>query len=439
MIGLIAIIALIAMNGLFVAMEFVIVGSRMSRLEAASSNGAAIAKTLDGPEAQDRYVAVAQLGVTLASIGLGMYGEHKIVGWLEAPLSAVGIEGAAVHVVALTLGIVLLTYFHVVLGEMIPKAMALKGAEGLLLSLWPLVRFFEFVFRPLVALLNIISQSLLSLFGLDQSDARFYTRRELAGIAEDSGESGEITPEQADFIRNIVRMQGRCADELMTTRGHVISLDLDRVDDKDLVDTILTAGPSRLPVTRGGLDHALGVVHVKDIIHYQTENDTRLDAATLEGLLRPLPRTLSSVDSAALLDNMRRHQSHMALVVDEYGSVLGTVAFETVIAQVVGESDSGLELEAPDAATDQGQRWKIPGTTPITRLREELDWAPEASHSRTIAGLLLEHLRRVPSVGDICEIEDFRFRVEAIEGLSIAQISAERLHNTATVESEDAS
>ena len=218
MIGLVIIFALIAMNGLFVAMEFVIVGSRLSRLEALSSGNATIARTLAGAQAKDRYVAVAQLGVTVASIGLGMYGEHKIAGWLEAPLGALGIHGAAVHIPALVVAVLLLTYFHVVLGEMIPKAMALKGAERLLVSLWPVIRFFEFLLRPFVALLNLISRSLLSLFGLNQSDVRFYTPRELESIVEDSGEGGAIAPEQADFIKNIVRMQGRCADELMTPR-----------------------------------------------------------------------------------------------------------------------------------------------------------------------------------------------------------------------------
>ncbi|MDY8107567.1 hemolysin family protein [Fulvimarina sp. 2208YS6-2-32] len=432
MIALGIIVALIAINGIFVAMEFVIVGSRLSRLEAISENGRSIAGKLDGPEAQDRFVAVAQLGITLASIGLGMYGEHQIALWLEAPMAALGIDGAAVHLVALVLAVVILTYFHVVFGEMIPKAMALKGAENLLIVMWPIIRFFELLFRPFVWLLNVISQSLLSLFGLDHAEARYYTPRELAAIAEDSGEGGSISHEQAEFIQNIVKMQGRRAEELMTPRRHVIILDLDRVQTDDYADWILDAGPSRIPVTRGGLDHALGLVHVKDVIRHKTEEGTPLDAATLETMLRPLPKTLASVDTASLLDNMRKHGTHMALVADEYGSVLGAVAFQDAMEEVVGEVHTGFEVDVPDTENFQGRRWKIPGTTSVYRLRERYGWRLETSKSSTIAGLMLEHLRKAPANGDSIEIEDLRLTVTKVEGLSIAQIEAERVERAAS-------
>lgn len=427
MIGLAFIILLIAINGLFVAMEFVIVGSRLSRLEAMSDSGNSIAHQLEGAEAQDRYVAVAQLGITLASIGLGMYGEHQIALWLEEPMAALGIDGPFVHLVALILAIVILTYFHVVFGEMIPKALALKGAEKLLIIMWPLIRFFELVFRPFVWALNVISQSLLSLFGLDRTEARYYTPRELAAIAEDSQEGGSIAPEQAEFIQNIVRMQGRRAEELMTPRRHVITLDISKADEADYSKTILAAGPSRLPVTRNGLDNALGVVHVKDVIRHRTETGTALDAETLTRVLHPLPKTLASVDTASLLDDMRKHGTHMALVTDEYGSVLGAVAFEDAIEEVVGEVHSGFEIDIPDAEDMAGRRWKIPGTTPISRLEEQYGWKLETERSRTIAGFMLEHLRKVPEVGDCVEADGLSFEVSAVEGLSIAEVLAERI------------
>ncbi|MEN3791107.1 hemolysin family protein [Fulvimarina sp. MAC3] len=427
MIGLAIIILLIAMNGLFVAMEFVIVGSRLSRLDARSSRGHSIAEQLDGAEAQDRYVAVAQLGVTLASIGLGMYGEHQIAMWLEEPMAALGVDGAFVHIVALILAIVILTYFHVVFGEMIPKAMALKGAEKLLIMMWPLIRFFEILFRPFVWALNVISQSLLSLFGLDRTEARYYTPRELAAIAEDSSEGGSIAQEQAEFIQNIVRMQGRRAEELMTPRRHVITLDLAQRHEDDYSDTILSAGPSRLPVTRNGLDNALGVIHVKDVIRHKTETGTALDAESLARMLHPLPKTLSSVDTASLLDDMRKHGTHMALVTDEYGSVLGAVAFEDAIEEVVGEVHSGFEIDVPDAEDIAGRRWKIPGTTPISRLKEQYGWKLETGKSRTIAGFMLEHLRRVPEVGDSVDAHGLHFEVTSVDGLSIAEVFAEKI------------
>ncbi|MER0238317.1 hemolysin family protein [Fulvimarina sp. MAC8] len=427
MIGLAFIILLIAINGLFVAMEFVIVGSRLSRLEAMSKTGETIARRLDGTEAQDRFVAVAQLGITLASIGLGMYGEHQIAIWLEEPMAALGIDGAAVHLVALILAVVILTYFHVVFGEMIPKALALKGAERLLILMWPLIRFFEILFRPFVWALNIISQALLSLFGLNRTEARYYTPRELAAIAEDSGEGGSIAPEQAEFIQNIVRMQGRRAEELMTPRRHVITLDLSQEDAADYAGTILAAGPSRLPVTRNGLDNALGVVHVKDVIRHKTETGNALDAETLTGMLHPLPKTLASVDTASLLDNMRKHGTHMALVTDEYGSVLGAVAFEDAIEEVVGEVHSGFEIDVPDAEDVAGRRWKIPGTTPLSRLEELYGWSLETEKSRTIAGFLLERLRKVPEVGDSVDADGLHFEVTSVDGLSIAEVRAEKM------------
>ncbi len=425
MIGLVVIVALIAVNGLFVALEFVVVGSRLSRVEAMSPAGARVAHSLDGAEAQDRYVAVAQLGVTLASIGLGMYGEHKMAGWLEAPLAALGIGGAGVHLVAVVLAVVVITYFHVVFGEMIPKALALKGAERLLLVLWPLMRVFELLFRPLVWLLNVISRALLSLFGLDRSEARFYTPRELASIARDSGRSGEISDGQAEFIQNIVRLQSRRADELMTPRRHVLSLDLDRVTAPDLGAEILAAGPSRLPVTRGGLDHVIGVVHVKDVIRHRAGSDRVLDAAGLEAIVRPLPKVLASTDSGTLLTSMRRHGTHMALVADEFGSVLGAVAFEDAIEEIVGDIHSEFEVDGPEAEGARPRRWKIPGAMPLSRMGERFGWQVEAGEARTIAGLFMERLRRLPRAGDRCEAGGLRFEVARMDGLAVVEVIAE--------------
>ncbi len=426
MIGLVLILLLIAINGLFVAMEFVIVGARLSRLESLSNRGGSIARKLDGPRAQDRYVAVAQLGITLASIGLGMYGEHKIAGWLEAPLDAVGVGGASVHFVAIILSVVILTYFHVVFGEMIPKALALKGAEPLLVGMWPTIRLFELLFRPLVWLLNVISQALLSLFGLNRTEARFYTPRELAAIAEDSSEGGAISAEQSEFIQNIVRLQGRRVDELMTPRRRVIALDLEVEDGTDLSSAILDAGPSRLPVVRGGLDTVLGVVHVKDVIRYLASERGALDEAALSELLRPLPKVLANLDTGALLDSMRQHATHMALVADENGSVLGAVAFEDAIEEVVGDMHSEFEVDEPDGQTRQGQAWKIPGATALSRLRETFELPLDGGDARTVAGLVIERLRRVPETGDTCTVDGLRLEVAGMDGLSITTIHARR-------------
>ncbi len=425
MIGAAIIALLIVANGLFVAMEFVIVGSRYSRLEATSALGGRIARTLEGAQAQDRYVAVAQLGVTLASIGLGMYGEHKMAGWLEAPLAAIGIGGVGVHLVAIVAAVIVITYFHVVFGEMIPKAVALKGAEGLLVALWPVIRFFELLFRPFVWLLNVISQSLLSLFGLDRSEARYHTPRELASIARDSSEGGAIDPEQAEFIQNIVRLQARRADELMTPRRHVLSLDLEEAGDGDLGERILEAGPSRLPVTRGGLDHVSGVVHVKDVIRYRAETDRPLDAKALLRIVRPLPKVLANTDTATLLRSMRRHGTHMALVADEYGGVVGAVAFEDAIEEVVGEIHSEFEIDGPEAEGRRRRRWRIPGTMPIVRLGERFGWEFGETGARTLAGLFIERLRRVPEEGDTVELGDMLYRVETMDGLAVVEVCAE--------------
>ncbi len=208
---IVAIILLVIMNGLFVAAEFALVGARLSRLQARADNGSGAARWLvdvfERDAGKDGYIAVAQLGITLASIGLGMYGEPAVAHWLYGPLEDLGVAETASHTVGFFVALSAITYLHVVFGEMIPKALALQAPEAVSVRLNPIMRAFSALFRPMVAVLNSVAFALMRLLRIPDPDKRLslHTSAELAIVTDESAHSGQLGELQRDLIRNIFR------------------------------------------------------------------------------------------------------------------------------------------------------------------------------------------------------------------------------------------
>ena len=230
---IVAVIALVAINGVFVAAEFSLVASRRSRIDTLASAGSRGARWLlgvfDRPTGKDSYIAVAQLGITLASIGLGMYGEPAIAHWLYDPFESLGLSEAAAHTVGFLVALSIITYLHVVLGEMIPKALALSEPEGTSLRVNPVMLAFSLLFRPAVAFLNWTALSLMRLLRIPDPDTTLslYSSEELAIVTDESAEGGALPEVQRAMINNIFELEDLTAEELMTSRSHIRALEHD--------------------------------------------------------------------------------------------------------------------------------------------------------------------------------------------------------------------
>ncbi|MDJ0953008.1 MAG: hemolysin family protein, partial [Acidimicrobiia bacterium] len=381
---IVAVIALVAINGVFVAAEFSLVASRRSRFEALANEGKRGARWLlgvfDRPTGKDSYIAVAQLGITLASIGLGMYGEPAIAHWLYDPFESLGLSEAAAHTVGFLVALGIITYLHVVLGEMIPKALALSAPEGTSLRVNPVMRTFSFLFRPAVAFLNWMALSLMRLLRIPEPDKTLslYSSEELAIVTDESAEGGELPALQRDIIRNIFELDDLTADELMTSRHHIRAIE-HNAGRAAIAAQIETSATSRYPVFVDDLDHVIGILHVKDFVRVSQSDDD----IELTSLVRRLPTVGGKTSADVLLARFRNERVHAALVVDEFGSTIGLVTLDDIISEVI--DDPAGDHDLPAVVHDDGSV-TLDGETTLTELLEDYGFTFRHDAVTTLAG-----------------------------------------------------
>ncbi len=414
---IVAIIVLVILNGLFVAAEFALVGARLGRLEAMAERGSGAAQWLSDlmkrHAGKDSYIAVAQLGITLASIGLGMYGEPAVAVLLLDPLESLGLTGAAVSTVSFIVALSLITYLHVVLGEMIPKALALQAPESVSVKLNPIMRTFSTLFKPMVAVLNAIAFALMRMLRIPEPDksASLFTSDELAIVTDESAESGQLGELQRDMIRNIFELDERPAEEIMISRSNIVAIEQD-ASPADIGAVIASSARSRYPVIDGDLDHVVGMLHIKDFIR-----SSQLGTYTsLTDIVRPLSVVAARTTAEDLLEDFKRGRGHAALVVDEHGTTVGFISLDDVIDEI-------MEDDEPDWLLSLGDGVLVDGEAP---LFEVLEWFGDqfAGHEEvsTIAGLVLDYTGEVPEVGEVVSHGDFTLTVAEVDGRKISKV-----------------
>jgi CBS domain containing-hemolysin-like protein len=414
------IIMLVIVNGVFVAAEFALVGARRSRLHTLAEHGNRPARWLlgvfDRPTGKDGYIAIAQLGITLASIGLGMYGEPAVAGWLYGPFEDWGLSNAAAHTVGFIIALSGITYMHVVFGEMIPKALALQAPETVSLRVNPVMRVFGLVFRPMVAMLNAAALGLMRLLRIPDPDQRLalYTSAELAIVTDETASSGQLGDMQRNLIRNVFDLDERTAEELMTSRSRIETLDIDTPSD-EINARVTVSGRSRYPVVDGSLDRVVGVLHIKDFIRAQHTGGS----LTLRELVRPIPTIAGTASAEHVLERFRRDRTHAALVVDEYGGTLGLVTMDDVIAEVMED-----EVHSADSAAvrhDDGSL-SLDGEVTLAELEDDHGITITNPEVTTIAGIVLAATSILPTIGTTVTVQGHDLTVEDMRGRKITRI-----------------
>jgi len=415
---IVAIILLVAVNGMFVAAEFALVGARATRLERMADDGSSAAKWLLGvfqrAAGKDSYIAVAQLGITLASIGLGMYGEPAIAHWLYDPLESVGVPASLSHPIGFVIALSIITYLHVVFGEMIPKALALQSPESVSVKLNPLMRTFSTLFKPMVAVLNSIAFALMRMLRIPEPDKSLslHTSDELTIVTDESADSGELGGLQRDLIRNIFELDERPAEELMVSRSHIVSIDKD-APAADIEQLLIDSPRSRYPVIDGDLDHVIGLLHVKDFIRVAHGGSF----TSVPDIARPVPAVAASTSAEDLLDRFKQANTHAALVIDEFGATVGLVSLDDVIAEVMED-----EILV-DIVTEADGSMIVDGETTLSDLHDHVgNQAFDNDDVVTIAGLVLADHGSVPALGTTLRHGPYDITVEELDGRQITKV-----------------
>jgi putative hemolysin len=346
-VGLLAIAVLVLANAYFVATEFALVAVRRSQLAVwVRENRRGAAAAMRAVEHLDDAIAATQLGITLASIGLGFLGEPAVAALLRPGLSAAGLGTAAVHSVAFVVSFALVTFLHVVMGELAPKALALDRPGPVALACAAPLLVFGRVFRPVLRLMNGAGNALVRRFGVRPSPSPHvvHSPEELSLLVDEARASGAIRSDTGRMLGNVFRLSRTRVRDVMVPRERIFAVDLETPID-DLLEATREQGYTRVPVRRGSLDDVVGVLHTKDLFHIQAER--RL--FVLADLLRPAAEMRPELSVLEALRQFRRQRAHLALVRDAGGRVVGLVTLEDVLEEIVGEIEDEHDEPTPAA------------------------------------------------------------------------------------------
>lgn len=431
LIPILVIIVLVILNGLYVAAEFAINGVRPTQIEELldeKGEHAAtqlVLDTLDHPAKQSRYIATSQLGITLASLGLGMYGEPQIAHFIEPYLSYL-IKGEPSEHLLTTVGYVvalsILTYLHVVFGEIIPKTVVLSGTTNAAIFLARPMQITEIIFKYPVQVLNSFGNSLLKLLNLPPGEGRLHSTQELEQIVSESADRGLLNEKEEDFILNILSFDERQVHQVMTPRPKIEAIDI-KTPLADIIN-IMTQSPfSRFPVYESDLDNILGILHLKDIIRQQL-NEAPFN---LQFLLRPVVAVPEHYLAEQLLNAFKRRRLHMAIVMDEYGGTAGIVTLEDLVEEVIGEIRDEFDKKEQDPLVELAPgALEVSGQYLLEDLEEYITFDDEATLQdiETIGGLIITKLGRPPQNGDTltCNNGKVQLTVLFTDGLAVARV-----------------
>ena len=411
---LVGVAALILLNAFFVAAEYGLVTSRRTRIMELEHQGSRRARavltiTSDPP----RFIAAMQLGVTISSLAIGALGEQVLARRFDAVMASV---------LAVVLALLIVTYLHVVIGELVPKGIALGHPERTALAVSTPVRAFFVVFRPLIWLLQESTAHLLRLLGLEPPGAEHdaHSEAELRMLLSSSAEQGEIEHEEQEMLYKVFDFADKEVADVMVPRPEVVAISI-ALPPEQALQAVLDSPYTRYPVYRESLDDIVGVLHIRDLIEAMHERG--IAAVDLDELVRPATMVPETKDLAALLTEFRRTNQHLAVVIDEYGSMEGIVTLEDLLEEIVGEIED--EFDLPDETVERVDEntIRIDGTFPIDDFNEQFGCSLPVEDYHTIAGFVFGQLGRTAEPGDAVSHDGIDFRVDAVEGQRIDRLT----------------
>jgi CBS domain containing-hemolysin-like protein len=430
---LLAIILLVLLNAFFVGAEFALVRSRRTRLEAMVRSGDRLAHfAVRASSNISRILSASQLGVTLASLGLGWVAESTVGEVFEHLFANLpfAIELSMRLTLAATVALIIVTYLHVVFGELVPKAAALNHPEGLARWLAPPLLFFAWITTPFTYFLNRSSLVILHALGQEKagSEEAVHSPEEIRLLVEQSQESGQMQAHDADLIDAVFEFSEKNAREVMTPRTELVALPVEATL-SEVLDVVQESGLSRYPVYDESIDNIIGVVLAKDLLKLLAPR-ANTEAFDLPSIMRPVHVIPGSREVEEVLADFKRLKEHMAVVLDEYGGTAGVVTMEDLLEEIVGEIldeyDTPEDAEAP-LHTREGDTL-VPGSTHIGELNEHFSLTVPDEDYTTIGGYVFGVLGRLPVVGDRVIAGGGIFTVREMTGRRIESLSVD-LHS----------
>jgi putative hemolysin len=416
LLELLALAGLVLLNAFFVAAEYGLVTSRRTRIMELEHEGNRRARlvlriTGDPP----RFISAMQLGVTISSLAIGALGEQVLSSRFDSVMASF---------LAVILALLIVTYLHVVIGELVPKGIALGHPERTALALSTPVRLFFVVFRPLIWLLQESTAVILRALGLEPPGAEHeaHSEAELRMLLSSSAEQGEIEHEEQEMLYKVFDFADKEVADVMVPRPEVVAISI-ALPAEEALKAVLESPYTRYPIYRESLDDIVGVLHIRDLI--EAMHDRGIVSVDLENLVRPAYMVPETKDLGALLTEFRRTNQHLAVVIDEYGSMEGIVTLEDLLEEIVGEIED--EFDLPDETIERidDETIRIDGTFPIDDFNERFGCNLPQDDYHTIAGFVFGQLGRAAMKGDEIKFEGLTFTVESVEGQRIDRLEVQ--------------
>jgi magnesium and cobalt exporter, CNNM family len=423
-------LALVFANGFFVAAEFSIVTVRKTRVDQLIAEGhrggGGLRRAVSNP---DPFIAATQLGITMASIGLGWIGEPALATMILPAIAflPVAVAEATAHSIAVAIAFAIVTALHIVLGELAPKTIALDKPESTALVVIKPTEWFMKGFWPFIRLLNGMGQAVVKMLGLHGKGrhALVHSEEELKMLVTASQEAGVLEEHEEQMLHRVFGFADLTAGQVMIPRTELIAVP-GTMERDELVRKIAGGRLTRLPVYRRDLDDVIGMLHVNDLLTAVAAG-TNVDAASLARETVTVPETIGADD---LLAEMRRRHGGEAIVIDEYGGTAGLVTFESLMERIIGdipgdsETASGRIVVRPDGSAD------IDGLALVTDLNEQFGLQIDEETYNTVGGFVLGRLGRDAHVGDTINVDGRKMRVTALDGLRVAKVWLSRQNST---------
>ncbi len=421
---------LVFLNGFFVASEFSIVKIRGTRIEELVRKGKKRAHLARGlVQNMDEYLSATQLGITIASLGLGWIGEPAFAALFLPLLSGFGsLDIVVAHTVSAGLAFLLITFLHIVLGELAPKSMAIQNPEKVILAASGLMTLFYKISYPFIWILNKAAFLFLRIFGIHPVTelGSAHSEEELRIILVKSLEKGVLDAEEQKLLDRVFSYGDRSARQIMVPAGDVEFMDINN-SFKENMALARKSGHTRYPLCDRSLGNALGIIHIKDLVWRLSRDQYEVDLLALKRPILFVPENSLIKD---LLPEFRKNRTHMTLVIDEFGSPVGIVTMEDILEELVGEIQDEFDNEKPDLMIEKiGENlYSVNGRALLSELDEYFDSKIADGENDTVAGLVMSLLGRVANVGDeVIAADTFRIKVEAMNHLQITEISLRRL------------
>ncbi len=429
LLKLLAVALLVLANGFFVAAEFALVsvrGTRIRELVAQGNAGAKwVQKALKDP---DQVIAATQLGITLASLGLGWVGEPALSHLLEPIIELFPgewQEGAS-HSIASGFSFAIITFLHVVVGELAPKSIALQNPEETSLRVARPTLWTEWIFKPFIWALNGTGNALLRLVGVDPAAGHelVHSVEELKMIVSASAEEGVVASEESEMLHAIFDFGELLVRRVMIPRTEISAFEAD-IRLNEAIEIAIQSSFTKFPIYDDDLDNIIGIVHIKDLL--RAERIPEKENCKIRELARETYFVPESVPVRSVLQQFRAKRRHIAIVMDEFGGTAGLVTLEDLMEEIVGEVSDPFDTQLPEIQKRADGSIAVDGLLSIEEVNKKLGLNLNDPNYDTIAGLVLGHFNRIPEIGDEIEIDNVRLCVEEMDGRRIARLALERI------------